>query len=178
MARNRPDALHTAARTLDRRRFLALGASAGTVALAGCSAIADFIAGFVLQDVNVFNGTDTQITGSIEIVDPNDELALDESFDLKPGSDGTGDGGGGNDEAQQSAAVYNDVLSDSGQYQVSIELDEGSAVEGQRTASKTVEVSKPDDQHLFVFVGASESSEPITIGAVEGLSDIEELTNE
>jgi hypothetical protein len=176
MDRTSPPSLQSATRLLNRRTFLTAGASAGAAALAGCSAIADFIAGFVLQDANVFNGTDQAVTGTIEVVDPNDETVLDEPFDLQAGTDNT-DSGNGGDSNQQSAAVYDDVLTDNGDYDVSITLDEGSAIEGQAEAAETVEVTDTGNEHLFVFLGASESNEAITIGAVEGLSDIEELDN-
>lgn len=74
---------------LSRRGLLAAGAGAGTLALAGCSQVLDFLAGFILEDVNVFNGVTKQVSGSIEVRDPGDEAVLNESFSLMANEEGT-----------------------------------------------------------------------------------------
>lgn len=163
--------------TIGRRRFLAAGASAAGVALAGCSAIADFLGGMFLEDVNVFNGTDRELSGSIEVLDPNGDVVLEESFDL-PSSEGDGEDGGNESDGgdQESMGIYEDVLTDSGEYTVSIELDR--EVGGESGATETVEVANPDEEHVTVFVGADEAGDSIVVAVIEEFSDLEEYDDE
>jgi hypothetical protein len=177
MDRNSPPALQSPGPSLDRRTFLTIGASVGVAGLAGCSAIADYIAGFVLEDVNVLNGSEKEVSGSIEVVDSGGDGVLDETFELRPSEDSgttteTTDGG---DEENVPMSRYEDVFDGEGQYEVTIELDEDSAVDGVTTAEETVDVADTSEEHIFAFIGASESEEAISIGVVEGFSDLENL---
>lgn len=166
---------------IGRRRFLAVGASAAGVALAGCSAVADLLAGMILEDVNVFNGTDRELSGSIEVLDPNGDVVLEETFDLPAGNDDDGDEGGnesddGGEPDEESMGIYGDVLTDSGEYTVAIELEE--TVGGETGATETVEVSDPEEEHVMVFLGADDADESILIAVVESFSDLEEYDDE
>jgi hypothetical protein len=215
---------------LSRRRVLAAGASAGAVALAGCSAIVDFLADFILKDVNIFNGTTRRVRGTITVSGPDGAMLLDKRFSIAAGSeeepsnttDGNGSGGdqntstrghsgtdrpvplqdnetGGSDpggtetddnesdsnetdgngsvsnDPDQSLAAYGDVLTSAGEYTVTLDLD--SAVNGQQSVERTVNVENPDNEHIMVFIGSdSEQSEgPFLVTAIKDFSDLEEL---
>lgn len=162
--------------TIGRRRFLAAGASAAGVALTGCSAIADFLGGMFLEDVNVFNGTDQKLSGSIDVLDPNGDIVLEEDFDL-PSSEGEdGDGNESEEADEESIGIYEDVLTDSGEYTVSIELDR--EIGGESGATETVEVADPEEEHVMVFVGADDSGDSIVVAVIEEFSDLEEYDDE
>lgn len=74
------------------RRAFAVGATATLASLAGCTALVDRIGDAVLEDVNMLNGTEQRLVGSIEVTDPDGEVVLEESFDL-PSESEDGDGG-------------------------------------------------------------------------------------
>lgn len=165
-------------RTIGRRRLLAVGASTCAISLAGCSAVADFLGGMFLEDVNVFNGTDRELTGSIEVLDPNGDVVLDETFELPAGDDGddgddAGDDGDPEEEIdEESLGLYEDVLTDPGEYTVSVALDE--AVGGESEAIEDVEVSDPEEEHVMVFVGGEDADDSISIAVIEEFSDLGE----
>lgn len=158
----------TAHQSIGRRRFLAVGAGVTAVSLAGCSTVADFLAGLVLEDVNVINAADHEISGAITITDPDDERVLDEQFDLSPDDD-SDDG----DVDSESQGVYEDVFTDAGEYAVSVELDD--EVDGETEAEETVEVAEPEDEHVIVLIGTEDEEGPILVTVIEEFSDLEEL---
>ncbi len=166
--------------SVDRRTVLAVCAGVGAAALAGCSRIADFVAGVVLKDVNVINGTDREIAGAIEVADPDDEVVLDESFDLQASqeSDGTGtpDGGDGGDgqPSEEASGLYGDVFTGEGEYDVAVTVDESTDFDA-GSVEETVEVTAPDDEHIFVFFGSEDGADEIIVTVADGLSDLEEL---
>jgi hypothetical protein len=148
---------------LSRRQLLAGAATTAVVATAGCSAIAESLASSVFQDVNVLNGTERRITGSITVTDPDDETVLDEAFDLLSGEglDGQTET---EREADAGAARYDGVFTASGTYTVTVQLDEDSAVDGVREAEANVDVTDTESDNVLVTVGDSEGTdEPITI---------------
>lgn len=154
-----------------RRGFLAAGATGLGVALAGCSAVADFLGGVFLKDVNVFNGTDSRLAGSIQVLDPNGDVVLEESFDIPSGEDSD------DEEAdEESMGIYEDVLTDAGEYTVSIELDD--EVGGESETTETVEVTDPEEEHVMVFLGADEAADSIVIAVIDEFSDLEEYDDE
>lgn len=155
--------------SVTRRRFAAIGASVATTALAGCSAVADFVGGYLLNDVNVFNATNRRIAGSIEITDPDGEVVLDAQFDLAP------DGEEQESEDDDSSAIYEEVLTVEGEYAVSVELNEDSEIDGETTAQGTVDVTSLEDDHVTVILGADGATSPITISVIQELSDLEEF---
>jgi len=175
MARTDRSALPRSGR-LDRRSLLTAGAALSTAALSGCAAVADFLAGFVLKHVNVINGTDRPIAGAIRVADPDDDVVLDETFELEASQSGTttgGDGGGGNDQPDEAAsALYGSVFDGEGAYDVTVDLDDGTEF-GVGGAEETVEVENPGDEHVFVLFLSEEGADEIVVTVADGFSDLE-----
>jgi len=172
--------LRRAGQQIDRRTVLATGAGLATAALAGCAQIADFLAGFVLKDVNVINGTDRPIAGSIEVTGPSGDVLLDETFDLEATQDGTGDGttdgGDGGDQPDEAASgLYGGVFDGEGDYGVAVELESGTDF-GVSGTEETVAVDKPGDEHLFVFFASESGTDEIVVTVADGLSDLDEVS--
>lgn len=147
--------------SLSRREFLAAGGAATMTATAGCSTVVDFLADQVLDDVNVFNETDRRMSGRVEVADPAGDLVLDEAFELDP-SEAEG-------EDDESGAVYEDVWTESGSYDVSVDLDV--EIDGTSRATDTVDIADPDEEMLAVALGAEDLDEPIAFRVGESLSD-------
>lgn len=151
-----------------RRRFLAGVATVGTASLAGCAAIADWVAGQILEEVNVFNETQGQVEGSIEIQRPDGDVALSESFTLEAQSNDDDD-----EEPEEDAlATYADVWGDAGEYEVSVDLEEDSAIDGETSATETVPIENPEEEMLAVVFGA-EDLDPIHVTVGESLTDFQ-----
>lgn len=102
---------------IDRRRVIAAGASALTMSLAGCQAAVDFLADFVLEDVNVVNGSDHPVDGSIRVIGPGGSELLDDDFHLEPEDDA-------DDADEESGAGFSSVFEDAGGYVVHVALDD------------------------------------------------------
>lgn len=139
---------------LSRRRLLAGVAGVGaTAATAGCANVINWLADQALGAVNLFNETGDPVAGQIEIVGPGGDPVLDERFQLE---------GKVEDEATAEAtAAYEDVWEGTGTYDVAVELAEGSAIDGEAAASRTVEITQPDEEMLAVALGAEEEAAPI-----------------
>lgn len=161
---------------LGRRRFIAAAGATASVALAGCATVVDFLAGMVLDDVNLMNGTDQVLTGSIVVRNPDDETVLDDSFEVEPDEDDEDDSGPDPDEESQ--AVFGDVFDDPGEYTVEIELDEDSAIDGETEATLTATVDDPEEEHLVVLLGAPDHPEPIDAFVIENFSELAEMFEE
>lgn len=147
-----------------RRGFLAAGASAVTAGLAGCSAVVDYLSGLVLDDVNVFNETDRQLTGTIEVTDPDDAVVLDDAFDVAANE---------GDDDEDAMAQYGGVLVGEGEYGVTVALDDAE-IDGESGVETTIDVANPGDEHLLVGLGVPDIDEPISVIIVETLRDLEE----
>ena len=124
------------------------------------------IAGAILKDVNVLNGTDKEQSGSVTVVDPNGETQLSESFTVAPSD---------NDEEEDtdepsSTPAYGDVFTESGEYTVTVELD--SAINETSSREATVTVDNTDDQHIIVGLGADDAPSPIEILVIDEFSDL------
>ncbi|QSX00809.1 hypothetical protein [Haloterrigena alkaliphila] len=123
---DRPDSTGTPASPdrnsglVSRRTFVAAGGTAALTSLAGCSALVDFVADFALKEVNVFNGASRPVNGTVEIVDPAGDVVFEESFALAANKGD--DGAEASDD--ESAALYDDVWTETGDYEVSVELEE------------------------------------------------------
>lgn len=127
----------------------------------------DFVGDRLLEQVNVFNETDRRVAGSITVVDPAGETALDETFDLAP-SDAGNDS---NSDGDQSVAVYDDVWGEAGSYEATVELPD-TEIDGRSRASETVTIDDPDEQLLGVALGSEEVDEPIGFRVGKSLSDL------
>ena len=143
-----------------RRRFLAASGTALLTAVAGCSAIADFIGDQILKEVNILNQMDQDIEGSVTVIDPAGDTALNETFNA-PSKEDPGEG---------NIATYGDVWGDTGDYEISVELT-NAEVEGTSQASKTVTIDDTDEDRVGIAPGRNETDEPIPIRVGESLSD-------
>ncbi|AGB38714.1 hypothetical protein [Natronococcus occultus] len=150
--------------SMSRRRCLAVGTAVGTSLVAGCSTAVDFLAGMVLEDVNVLNGTETALAGSIAVTDAEGSVVLDDRFDLAAGGD---------DADEDAQATYDDAVTEAGEYTVAIELDDEDAVGGDHVLEDTVEVADPDEEHVIVFFGSAETDAAVVTTVIEDLSDLE-----
>ncbi|OAQ51324.1 hypothetical protein HTG_17455 [Natrinema mahii] len=130
----------------------------------------DFVGDRLLEQVNVFNETDRRVAGSIAVVDPAGETALDETFDLAPSDSGDDEGAASGDD-EQSVAVYDDVWGEAGAYEATVELT-GTDIDGQSQASETVTIDDPDEQLLGVALGSETVDEPIGFRVGESLSEL------
>ncbi|WP_254763392.1 hypothetical protein [Natrinema marinum] len=122
--------------------------------------MADFIGDQLLKQVNVFNETSQPVTGSIVIVDPAGDTALDQEYDLAPSDSENND--------ERSVAVYDDVWGKTGAYEVTVELADVEA-NGKSRASETVTIDDSDEQMLAIELG----SENIGFHVGKSLSDFE-----
>jgi hypothetical protein len=150
-----------------RRRFLAASGTALLTGVAGCSAVVNFIGDMVLEEVNVLNQLNRNITGSVEVIDPAGDTALEETFDV-PAND---EGGEGN------SATYSDVWGDAGDYEIRFELT-NTEVDGVSEVSKTVTIDDPDEQMVAIAPGNDKVDGPIPIRAAESFSDLAETETE
>jgi len=165
---------------LTRRRVLTTTASAGVVSLAGCATLVDYIGDMLLEDVNVFNGTERELTGSIEVVDPAGDTVLEETFAVEPDEDDDTDEDHDDDGPSEddSSVVYADVFTEPGAYTVSVTLDEDSAIDDVTDVDQTVDVTDTDDEHIAVLLGSDVPSEPVMIVVIETFSDLAEHAEE
>jgi hypothetical protein len=129
-----------------RRQVLAVSGTVLLTSVAGCSAIRDFTSDVALDEVNVFNMADRQVRGSIEVVDPAGDIALETTFDLA------------HEEDQNSS----DVLGAAGAYTVGIELL-NTEIAGQSQARKTVSIDDAGEQRIGVVLNTNEEYAPIVI---------------
>jgi hypothetical protein len=151
--------------TPTRRQFLAAGSTATVTAVAGCSNVVNYIADRVLEDVNVFNETNRQVEGTIDVTAPSGETVLDERFDLARSDSES-------DDDNQDAIIYEDVWLETGSYEVTVALTD-TEIEGQSQASAVVDISKPDEEMLAVALGSADLDEPIAFRVGEELTDFE-----
>jgi hypothetical protein len=149
-----------------RRRLLAAGGSAVVTAAAGCSAIGELVGELTLEEVNIFNETDQQISGAIEIIGPNGDAVLEETFDLVPPEDSEA-----GDDTKNSGTTYDDVWTDAGEYGVSIELT-NTNIEDTTNAEGVVDIADTGAEMLGVTLGPEGRDEAILLRAGEDPADI------
>jgi hypothetical protein len=149
-------------RTPSRRTFLAGSGAAILATTGGCSAVLDAVGDRVLEHVNVFNETTQRLPGSVAVVDPAGETVLDETFELAP-SDAASDDG-------ESAAVYADVWTTAGDYEVTVSLTDAE-IDGTSRATETVTIDAPDEEMLAIPLGAEDVDAAIGFRVGESLSD-------
>ena len=149
-----------------KRRLLAAGGSAIITAVAGCSAIGELAGELILGEVNVFNETDQQISGSIKIISPDGDTALKETFELVPPEDSES-----GDDAKNSGIAYNDVWTDAGEYEVSIELT-NTDIEDTTSTEEMVNIADTDAEMLGVTLDPDGRDEAILLRAGEDAADI------
>jgi len=151
---------HTNGVSTTRRQVLVASGTALLTSVAGCSGIREFTSNVALEDVNVFNMADRQVKGSIEVVDPAGDTALEKTFDLEHEQDqNTGE-----------------VLGATGEYAVSVELA-NTEIEGSSQASRTVSIDDTDEQRVGVVLNTNEEYEPIVIRVGTTPKDFLEVAN-
>jgi len=89
---------------------------------------------------------DRHIKGSIEVVDPAGDTALEKKFDLE------------HEEDQNSGGVFRDA----GEYAVSVELT-NTEIDGSSQASEAVSISDTDEERVGVVFNTNEDYNPIVI---------------
>jgi len=146
---------------LSRRRFLAAGGTAATAAVAGCTEGAiNWLAGHVLEEVNLFNATSSSVEGTISVVGPDEETRLDEEFNV------AGNGGSGDEE---DGRTYDDVWADAGSYEVSVDLND--EVDDVAETTETVSIEDPDDDMLMIMLGSDDLEEAIAFSVGDSFTD-------
>lgn len=154
-----------------RRRFLT---GCGTVVLAGaagCTGFANGIAGLILDDVNLFNETDGVLAGTVSIVDPADETVLREQFEIPPEAD---DEESEEEDDEDNLTVFKDVWTESGSYNITVELGEDSEIQGESGTTESVSIEETDEEMLAIVLGGEESEDAIRFVVGESLSEFAE----
>ena len=122
--------------------------------------VRDSTSDVALEEVNVFNMADRQVKGSIEVVDPAGDTALEKTFDLE------------HEQDQNSG----DVFGTTGNYAVSVELM-NTEIEGSSQASKTVSIDDTDEERVGVVFNTNVEYEPIVIRVGTTPKDFLEVAN-
>ena len=160
-----------------RRRFLAGASTVVVTAVAGCSGILNSAVSTLFEDINVVNGTDQPVSGSITVTDPNEETILDETFDLVSDDRTDTPTPETGTETAAGAVRYADVFTTTGNYIVAVTLDEDSAISGVREANETVTVGDTDNTNVIVTLGETEETDrPISISAIDTSEDTDTET--
>lgn len=152
---------------LRRRDVLAVGSATLALAFAGCTRVSEFVAEYYTGEINLFNTVERRITGSLAVAAPDGTMILDDEFDLAPGS--------GNAEEGEPAAIYDDVLTTAGSYQVQITADGSEASEHH---SRRLQITAPDDEKIVVLLGGEFTGEFITMTVVEDFAELEDEFDE
>ena len=153
-----------------RRRLLAVGGATALTGLAGCMDALNAVAGAILEDVNVLNGTDQEQRGTVTVVGPNGDTQLEESFTVAPGE--SDDEGG----ESSSTPTYGDVFTESGEYTVTVELE--TAINETDSREATVTVNDTENQHIIVGLGADDAPTPIEVLVIDEFSDLADRFND
>jgi hypothetical protein len=147
-----------------RRKLLVVSGTALLTSVAGCNTllkpVRDSTSDVALEEVNVFNMADRQVKGSIEVVDPAGDTALEKTFDLE------------HEQDQNSG----DVFGATGNYSVSVELM-NTEIEGSSQASKTVSIDDTDEERVGVVFNTNVEYEPIVIRVGTTPKDFLEIAN-
>ncbi|RLM63691.1 hypothetical protein DVK07_16050 [Halorubrum sp. Atlit-26R] len=131
----------------------------------------DGLADLALGDVNLFNETGTVLTGTLTITAPSDETVISESFELPPES--TDDDPPEEDE-EDGMVAFEDVWVEPGTYEVTVELDSDSEVQGESTASAAITVDDTDEEMLAIGFAAEGFEDAIGFRVAESLSGFAE----
>lgn len=148
--------------TLHRRRLLTAVGTASTTALAGCGGVLNQIADQLLEDVNVLNETDRQVSGQIQ-VSVDDERLLDSEFTIDAAE-------GENDNAN--IGTYADIWDGAGSYAAKVVLEE--PIDGRASHSETVTIDDPDEEMLLVGLGLADANRPIVFRVGTSFTEIAE----
>jgi hypothetical protein len=134
--------------------------------VAGCSAVGEFVGEALLEEVNIFNETDQQVSGTIEVIGPAGDTVLDEAFELVPGEAAAAD-----DDEKNAATTYEDLWTEAGSYEVSIELA-NTDIAGTRRAKKTVTIADTQEDMLGITLGPGAGNRAFLLRAGDDPADI------
>lgn len=154
-----------------RRRVLAGTGTVLVASTAGCTSLIDGLADIALGDVNLFNETGTVLTGTLTITAPSDEAVLSESFELPPEST---DDDPPEEEEEDGMVAFEDVWRESGTYEVTVELDSDSEIQGKSTASAAITVDDTTEEMLAIGFAAEGFEDAIGFRVAESLSGFAE----
>lgn len=146
-----------------RRDVLRLGGAAILASFAGCTAVVDRLANSVLEDVNVLNQLNREVSGSVTVTDLAGDTVLDRTFDA-PSTEANG---------ESNVVAYDDVWDGTGKYRIRVKLTD-IELEGTSQASETVHIGNTGEDMVGVFVGSGIESEPIAIRVGTSFSDFAE----
>ena len=152
--------------SVTRRRALAISASAAVASTAGCSTVINAIGNRVFEEVNLLNQLNQEVSGSIEVVDPEGETVLDTSFDV-PSTESDGD---------SNIVAYADVWTTTGKYQVNLELAD-TVIAGTSQLNQRFSITSTEEEIVAISIGSSDEGEPIALRVGESFSDLGQ-TNE
>lgn len=96
----------------------------------------------VIDQVTVFNPTPQEVAGTLSIRGPDEDEIFVRRFVLDPGKE------------EATLVTYQDVLEQPGEHTVSLELEQ--RVNGTTSLEKTMHVTNPDVQRLYVDLGREE----------------------
>lgn len=147
-----------------RRQVLAAGGLAITTAVAGCGAVLNQVADQFLEDVNILNDTDSEVSGTI-VVTANEETILDSEFTLSGANDTDSDDNG-------NIRPYEDIWDGDRSYGVEVSLDE--PIDGESSGSETFTIQQSDDEMLLVGLGLQDAGEPIDFRIGTSFTDVVE----
>lgn len=152
--------------SVTRRQALAIGASAAVASTAGCSTVLDAVGNRIFEQVNLFNQLNQEVSGSIEVVDPDGETVLDTSFDV-PSTES---------DSESNIVAYADVWTTTGEYHVDLELAD-TVIAGTSGLNQQFSITSIEEEIVAISIGSSEESEPIALRVGESFSDLAQ-TNE
>lgn len=148
-------------RSITRRQLLAAGGTTFLTATAGCSAVLDFVGEQVLEEVNILNQLNREISGSIEIIDPAGDTRLDTAF-TAPSTESDG---------ESNIVAYPDIWTNTGRYEVSIVLTD-IELEGVSRARREISIDDTEAEMLAIVIGSGDESEPIAFRVGESFSEL------
>lgn len=152
--------------SVTRRRAIAIGASVAVASTAGCSTVLDAIGNQIFEEINLLNQLNQEVSGSIEVVDPNGEAVLDTSFDV-PSTESGG---------ESNIVAYADVWTTSGEYQVDLKLAD-TVIAGTSQLNRRFSITSTEEELVAISIGSSDENEPIALRVGESFSNLGQ-TNE
>lgn len=151
---------------LSRRRLLGAGAGVFVGTLAGCTRLSEYIADYVVGDVNLFNLSGDRLTGPLTLVDPDGDAVLDEDVTLAPES---------GDKDGEPSVIYEDSLTTAGEYELTFDLDAtGPSDRSVVTAAERLQITDPGPEKIVVFFSERWTEEFLTIRVIEDFAELED----
>lgn len=131
-----------------------------STAIAGCSTVVNILGDQILEDVNIFNQLNRDVSGTIEVIAPDGDSVLDESFSLPPVET----------DGESNTVTYSDVWTDSGKYDVELALT-NTEIESTSQASESIRITDTDEQMTAIALGGQEGDEQIAIRVGKEITD-------